>query len=197
MRIDNKLNFVLEIEDERGTSYVHAEPIGRETFERYFLPISKTFAGIHGHGLNMIAGPKVASLMLKQVSVEGGWWDDWREGDKTVPGVKSGLLNEIRRLANVAVLADGKWTTIPLQEAVTKKLLSEDDQREVENALVFFTVFSSMHKRAVLGVILEGAAALWGGQTTLLNSTDFAASLPTSIATGSSGEKATPSSTPR
>lgn len=192
MKINQKLNVVIEMEDEGGTSYVHTETISSQTFERYWRVIAKTFAAIHGGGLGSVAGPRVASLMLKDIATDLGVWEDGEDGEGVkIAGVQSGLMNEIRRLANVIALKDGKWQMIPLQEAVDKKLMNPEDIKEVENAIVFFTVYSSMMRRPIRRAMMMGAAEVFGAQITSLNSTEFAASLPTSTVTGSIGEKAT------
>ena len=192
MKINQKLNVVIEMEDEGGTSYVHAEPISAQTFERYYKVIAKTFAAIHGGGLGSVAGPRVASLLLKDIATDLGLWEDGEDGSGVkIAGVQSGLMNEIRRLANVIALKDGKWQTIPLQEAVDKKLMNPEDLKEVENAIVFFTVYSSMMRRPIRRAMMMGAAEVFGAQITSLNSTEFAASLPTSTGTANTGEKAT------
>ena len=190
MHIDNKLNVVIEIEDEGGTSYVHAEPISSAVFERYYKAIAKTFAAIHGQGLRAVAGPKIAGLMLREISEADGSWEDGSVDGVKVVGVKNGLLNEIRRLANVLVLKEAKWQTIPLQEAVDKKLMNPEDLREVENAIVFFTVYSQMVRRPIRRAVMTAAADVFGAQITSSNCTEFAASLPTSTGTGNTGEKA-------
>src|SRR3954465_11092498 len=94
LRIDKRLNLVIPIETSIGTVFVHSCPIRREIFEKYFLIISKTFAAIYSEGLNVIAGPRVALMMLKQIAINANAW----EGND---GVESGLLNEIRRITNV------------------------------------------------------------------------------------------------
>jgi hypothetical protein len=105
-------------------------------------------------------------------------------------------MMEIRRLSNVVALGPKGWAGVPLQVALDEGTIGEDERAEVENAIVFFTVASLVHRRADLPAILDGASKLWGAQTTLLNATEFAASLPTSTKDASSGERAKASSIP-
>jgi len=184
-KIDKRLNIVIPIE--RG--HVHSMPISRAIFDKYFLTISKTFATIYAEGLGFMAGPRVAALLLKKVAQDCGEWD----GEE---GVANGLMNEIVRLSNVVIQDDGIWKTIPLHNAIDKDVLNEEERSEVINALVFFTCASSMHKRTDLSAVLSGMGSIWGGQTTLSDSTEFAASLPISTPEDSTGQKATASSIP-
>lgn len=180
MNIDKKMNLVVPVyQDDGTTTYVHSMPISREVFEKYFLVLSKTFSAMHAEGLGFLAGPRVASLLLRQIATDMGAWD----GEA---GVKRGLVGEMIRLTNV--IAPGG--IIPMQEAVDQKVFSPDDLSEVENAITFFTVVCSMHRKNVLASILEQVAKLWGGQCTLFNCTDFAASLRTSTVTEDSTKKA-------
>lgn len=183
MKLDQKLNLIVPVEQEGSTIYVHATPISREVFERHFLVLSKTFAEIYSSGLGITAGPRVAALLLKKVSTEAGLWDGSN-------GVEANLMAEIRRLANVVKGND----LIPYQQAVTQKIIDADDAAEVDNALTFFTLAYAMHTKRERRAVIEGAAALWGAQTTSLDCTGFRDSLRTSTATASS--PATPMPTP-
>lgn len=189
MRLNQRLNFVIPIECEVGEILVHATPISREVFERYYMEIAKTFSRIYNDGLGITAGPRVAKMILKQVATDLGTWDG-------PAGVESGLLAEIRRLANAVVPSPSGWEVISLHEAVTKGVINPDDAAEVDNALTFFSVASSMHKRAELSVILEGAGRLWGARAESLSCTELKNSLQTLTAPENTGEMAKPSSIP-
>lgn len=209
VKIDKKLNLVVPIygdpvakKDDKGapvveagvpvmyqpvTAYVHSTPIGRETFEKYFLTIAQTFSAIYAQGLGELAGPNVAMLLLERCARNGNEWeDDPRRG---LIGVKNGLVEEIRRLTNVLVPGGNGWEQVPLAVAVANGVIDADDVVEVESAIVFFIVASSMHRRMERRAILESAVGLWGAQISSLGLTEFAASLGTSIATASSGAK--------
>lgn len=186
MKIDKRLNLVFPVETARGEITVHSEPIQALTFKRYFLEISKTFAAIHNEALGITAAPRVAKLMLERVAAEGS-----QDGGA---GVTVGLLPEIRRLTNVVMPGGGE--TVPWQEVVDGKLIDEDDIEEVENAIVFFIVASAMYPKSDRRTMLTGATRLWGGRVESLSFTELAASLRTSTAPASSGEKAKASSIP-
>ncbi len=177
LRIDKKLNLIVPVERDSGRLYVHAAPLSRDVFERYTMVIAKTFSRIYSEGLGAIAGPRVAANILKMVATE---LDEW-EGPE---GVQNGLMNEIVRLSNAVVPAQNGWQTIPLHDAVSKGLIDQDDLSEILNALVFFTLVSSMHRRNQVPEILKAIGPLWDTQTTSLNSTEFAGSLTTLIDSG-------------
>lgn len=186
MKINPALNLVVPVYQDDGTTvYVHSTPLSTEVFESYFLVISKTFAALHMEGLGPTAGPRVAALMMKRIAVESGVW----EGPA---GIETGLMAEVRRLTNV-VTPHG---LVPMQEAVEQKMFSPQDLSEVENAIAFFIVSSAMHRRNVLEAILDGVAELWGGHTTSLNCTAYAASLPKSTAPVTTGVTTNTSSVP-
>jgi hypothetical protein len=187
MRLNERLNFVLPIydADDKISAYVHSTPLSREAFEESFVLISKTFSAIHGEGLGSIAGPRVAALIMRTVA---------KRNDDEAAALT--LMNEIRRLTNVVVSGPRGWTTVPFQDAVDAKTIDPDDLSEVENAIVFFTVYSAMHRRQTLKDLLTGAARMWGAQVSSLTPTAFAASLLTSIETVNIGEIAHRSSLP-
>lgn len=198
LKIDKKLNLVIPIlgepkiikddqdrnvEVDNVVAYVHATPISRDVFDAYYMILAKTFSKLYTEGLNWRIGPRVAYLALKTAATEANQWDG-------PDGVQAGLVNEIRRLTNVAVPGASGWTTVPYSEAITKGLISEDDAAEVDNAITFFIVASAMHIRSEVRTVVTEAAQLWGGRTTSLNSTEFAASLQTSTGDASSGARA-------
>src|SRR5688572_26665724 len=170
-RIDRKLNIVIPVDTEKGTVYVHATPISREVFEQYFLVISQTFAALYQQGLNIVAGPRIAGMMLRDLAMKQGTW----EGPD---GVKEGLVAEMHRLTNVAVPGEKGWQQYPFQEVCDRGILDKDDQSEVEGAVTFFTCVSAMHRRDQLPGVLAGMVSLWDALTTSLNFTAYVASLP-------------------
>jgi hypothetical protein len=184
--INRRLNLVIPIYDDvdatRVAAYVHAAPISREVFEANFMLISKTFAMIHGAGLGEVSGPGVAALVMREMAKQ-------LFGEQDYARHLTPLQNEIRRLSNVLLPTDAGWDTLPLEDALRLKKLSDEDAAEVENALAFFTVGSVMYPRPIRATMLDGAAKMWAAQTTSLNSTEFGVSLTTSIGDASSGAR--------
>lgn len=184
LRVDRKLNLVVPVErDGRVFTYVHSMPLPRSVFERYFLIMAQTFGALYAQQLNFFAGPKVAKLMLKKAAIESGTW----EGDD---GVENGLLNEVRRLSNVAVpSSSGGWEQLPYATALARSIFSEDEIEEVESHIIFFILSSAMQKGSHLSAFLDGMNALWGTLTTFSSITEFIASLPISMLAENTGEK--------
>ena len=182
MKLNKRLNLVVPVdrEDGSGTDYVHATPIGEDTFDKYFMVIGQAFNQMYSGGLGLFAGPRVAAKLIKKIAVAAETW----EGPD---GVERGLFVEMRR--NAHFVSPGK-DPISFDEAVSTGALSAEDASEVENALAFFTVASSMHKRNELPTILGVVSRIWAAQTSSSNLTEFSASLRTSTAPASTGEKA-------
>jgi hypothetical protein len=189
MKIDAAMNLVIPVETDKGIVHVHSTPISQQVFENYFIVISKAFAMMHSQGLNALAGPRIALLMLKKVAVDMNVWD-------TPEGVMEGLIAEIRRLTNVIAPSENGWQTLSFQQCVDRKVIDDRSLSEVENAICFFIIASSMYPRSVLKQSLEGACELWGGQIVSSNSTAFAVSLQTSTTTENTGVTVAGSSVP-
>lgn len=189
MKIDKRLNLVIPILDDEGErirAYVHSTPIKSSTFDAYYMTIAKSFSRIHGSGLGVIAGPRVADKILRDVAKEDGVWD-------TPDGVRSGLVNEIQRLTNVLRVGDKGWESLPYEQAKKQEVISAEDASEVDAAIAFFTLASAMHRKQDLPALLGGAASLWGAQITSFNSSEFMSSLKASTAPENTGETPTAS----
>lgn len=188
MKINRSLNLVIPVTDDDSVLYVHSTPIGREVFERYYLIIGKVFSAIYSEGLTVVAGPRVAYLVLKELARKAG---PAAERD-----VQQGLIAEIHRLTNVCIMGSTGWEVLPFQTVIDREMLDEDTIAEVESAIVFFIVNSALHKRGVKQTMLEMTVDLFGWQLTSSNVTEYRNSLPTSTATANSGETVTQSSIP-
>jgi hypothetical protein len=176
MRVDKKLNLVVPCEQEGGEIiYFHSIPILKETFQRYSLVIAATFNKLLVNGLQSM-GARIAAFTLQEVAEEMGKW----EGTQ---GVKEGLLNEIDRLTNVLVMGANGWESVPVQTAIARGGIDEDDYEEAKQKIVFFILISAMARRDVAAsfmVILEND---WEMLTTPLNATAYGNSLLTSTVT--------------
>ncbi len=174
MEINKKLHLVIPLEQGDGsTVYAYSVPIDKIVFERYYKIFAKCFSEIYGGGLGIMSAPRVAAMIMKDAAKELGMWDG-------PEGAEHGLVNEIRRLTYVVALTEKGWEPIPWHEAITRKLIDDEDVSEVENAIAFFTVAWHYHRRSDRMGILEGASKLWGGHLESLGYTEFCASLPTS-----------------
>jgi hypothetical protein len=163
------------------SAYVHSTPIAAEVAEKHFLILAQTFAAIFNQGLGAAAGPGVAMRLMKRIAQRAGEW----EGDE---GVERGVIEEMRRSTMVVVPGPSGWMPVPLQVAIDRKILDDEDRQEVENAIVFFISVSATLNRAERKPMLESACGLWSAQLSSLNASAFANSLPKSNVTASSGE---------
>ncbi|HEY4153497.1 MAG TPA: hypothetical protein VGM38_09270 [Pseudolysinimonas sp.] len=196
MRIDESLNIVVPVDRTDGTTvYVHAAPISREVFQRYWLPLSKAFALIYGEGLHL-AGPRIAAMSLQKVSEDLRVWDG-------PMGVQRGLMPEIRRLANVVAPGAGSnghatgWQMIPYDDALKAELIDQEDGDEIDGVLVFFTLAWRLNLRKERKGLIDGLVALWGAQTSSSSLSEYAASLPISTETANTGATAPVASSPQ
>jgi len=178
MKINKQLNLVVPVVDGDETIYIHSAPIGHEVFEKYHRVIGKTFSVIYSEGLNVVAGPRIAAMILKEVAQEmpranesGNWWSG-------VDGVENGLMNEIRRLCSVAIPEADGWKSLPVDVAIKRELISAETVREAEGKIVFFTLASVMHTGTQKTGMLEAMKELWEVELTFLNSTEYINSLP-------------------
>lgn len=191
MKIDRKLNLVIPVEREDGTSlWVYVTPIRKEVFETYYLVLAKTFSQLARSGLDPRSGPSVAALMLRDVATntmrdtDTNWWD----GDDGVGG-KTGLLAEIVRLSNCLVGTDGGWQTVPLQDALDRKLVTDDEKAEVMNLLAFFTASSLVAPKQDRAILVNGMAAIYRLEITSSTFTEWANSFKTRMLDANTGGK--------
>lgn len=186
MKIDKKLNLVIPLprdETDGPAPQVYSMPVGRGVFETYFLVMSKAFARIYKEGLDFVAGPRVASMMIRQMAQETArvipdrpGLTNWWEGPD---GVEMGLMGELRRLTSVFSPTTDGWQGFPFEDALKKGIISEEEGQEIEGAISFFTLILHMHTRAKAMIFLSPAASLWGWQIVSSTIMEFRSSLPT------------------
>ncbi|EPW8588054.1 hypothetical protein ACWQE5_000900 [Escherichia coli] len=185
MKIARNLNLIIPVRTEKGNGWIHATPISKEVFKEHFFILSKTFSAIFSEGLGVVAGPRIAFLMLERISRDSNIW----EGDK---GVRNTLVNEVIRLANLVYPVEGKgYDTIPLDMALEREIIDLD---EVAGELIFFTCVSSINSPEQAKGTMDVVNGVWRTQCSLLNLTEWIASLPTLKSAASSGATANTSS---
>ena len=113
--INKALNLVIQVQAEDESYYVHAAPIRREAFEKYFMVMTKAYTDLAANGL-LSQGARISAMMLKQVA---------EDLDKSEHAAE--LLQEIRRLSNVIIATPKGWESIPLAVAVERELIDADD----------------------------------------------------------------------
>jgi hypothetical protein len=180
MRIDQKLNLVFPVDTpDGGTAYVYSMPISRSVFEKYYDVLGKVFSRcFDGQDPKHVAltAPQIAYAALKTLSMSTNEW----EGPV---GVKAGLVNEIIRLSTVLYVGANGWDSVPLDIAVKRSILDEDNEAEVLSTLIFFTAISKVAPKALAGTFLEMAGSLRSWQFIYLGYTEYMNSLPISTAT--------------
>ncbi|EPR6207432.1 hypothetical protein ACU7NU_004025 [Escherichia coli] len=185
MKISRNLNLIIPVQTEKGNGWIHATPISKEVFKEHFFILSKTFSAIFSEGLGVVAGPRIAFLMLERISRDSNAW----EGDK---GVRNTLVNEVIRLANLVYPVEGKgYDTIPLDMALEREIIDLD---EVAGELIFFTCVSSINSPEQAKGTMDVVNGIWSTQCSSLNLTEWIASLPTLKSAASSGATANTSS---
>ncbi|OKW16025.1 hypothetical protein AWP75_18405 [Escherichia coli] len=185
MKISRNLNLIIPVRTEKGNGWVHATPISKEVFKEHFFILSKTFSAIFSEGLGVVAGPRIAFLMLERISRDSNIW----EGDK---GVRNTLVNEVIRLANLVYPVEGKgYDTIPLDMALEREIIDLD---EVAGGVIFFLCVSSINSPEQAKGTMDVVNGVWSTQCSLLNLTEWIASLPTLKSAASSGATANTSS---
>ena len=181
MKISRNLNLIIPVRTEKGNGWIHATPISKEVFKEHFFILSKTFSAIFSEGLGVVAGPRIACLMLERISSDMNIWD----GEK---GVRNTLVNEIIRLANLVYPAEGKgYDTIPLDMALERGIVEFDD---VAGELVFFTCVSSINTPEQTEQMMLAVSGMWNSRISFLSLTEWIASLPTLKPVASSGATA-------
>ncbi len=175
MKLDKNLHLVIPFTDDDGKRfYIHSATIGRQVFEENFILLGKAFSRLYAEGMGDVSGPRFGALMIRQCAKDMGIEDE----------VERGLLNEIRRLTNVIIQTPEGWETITFATCKERKLLDDDDIAEVEGAICFFILASSVHKKSVRELFLKVPLQIWGGEITYLNATAYRNSLPTSTTGG-------------
>jgi hypothetical protein len=183
--INKKLNLVIPLEiDDNKKMWVHSTPISREVFEANYMLFVKTLSNLYFNGIGPGMAPRVAALALKDMA---------KEIDNTTD-LSMPVIQEIYRLTYVLMIdpATNKWIVKPFLEIKMKNMLEEEVIREVENALVYFTVASAIHLKSELPSIMIGLSSIWEAQTTSLTAMDYCNSLTISNQEENTGESPEP-----
>ena len=191
MKIDRKLNLVMQIQTAKnGMIHVHSASIGREIFEQFYLELGKVFSQCFD-SVNQahlaLSAPQLAYPALKSIAIKAGNWDG-------VGGVKFGLVNEIIRLTNVLIANEKGWESLPLDTAVKRELLDEDEEAEILSSLVFFTAISKVAPKDLKNSFLEMAGSLRNWVLISSDSTAYMNGLPILTKKEPTGKKAKESS---
>ncbi len=171
MIINSSLNLVFPIRSQNNTPLIWAyhTPISTEVFQANYRIIAATKAAIFGKGIAYAAdaGPRIASLTLR----------DAGRADAAEWGIEDSapaLLAEIKRLTHV--LAPGKdgFDVLPIDPAIARKVIDEEEADEAISAVVFFTSAFSMATRSNREAVGRASALVLAGSTTPLDPSAWA-----------------------
>lgn len=208
MKIDKKLNLVLEIEQDTGRTtqvmkdgkpvldkgepvmepvmvklYSHSTPVEETTFERYGLLLGEVMAKVYGKGFGVGMSGRLALLLVKQLAAE--------EGPDYVADVQSGLINEIDRLTSIIALDPvAGWGPMPISIALKNEIISDREYKEVISNAVFFTAVSWLQTPKEQKSYVFPMMRIYNAQIVSLTATDFSNSLRMSTSAASTSESA-------
>lgn len=183
MKINDDLKIVIPLRtgDNGVEIYAYHSPISREVFEVNYRILAATKAELASKGIHyqMDSGPRIAALVLmdeaRKDAFNNGYVDEKGNG---IDDNARALREEIKRLTTVLVATNDGWTQSPINAAINAEKIDEEEWREVESAIVFFTCHYALAKKADRKSIGEATASLLRGSSTSLACSEFLASLP-------------------
>lgn len=183
MKINRKLNLVLEVERGDGTLvHVHHTPIPEEVYNEHWEVIVDAVSGAYMRNWLPPAAVRVGTKMLIKSAEKFG----------RRKHVEEDLLPNIWRMTNVILSTPDGFKPTPLDVVTASgQGLDEEDIEEVKQYIAFFTSASWVHPRKELEPLLYQMLRESGARFTSQNSTEYATSLLTSKQEDSTGEKKT------
>ncbi len=192
MQLTDSLSLVIPLRAaDDGTVLVRGfhTPISRQVFEENFRILGATKAALFSNGAKYASevGPQIAALLLKDEAKRESIRLEQFDADNQ-PDISGAiaLLAEIKRLTVILAPGPGGWEQLPVDVALARKIIDEDEWRDAEAGLCFFTSLFSLCPKRQRAKVIDGLAAPIGGIGTSLTLMDFIASLPTSTQTATS-----------
>lgn len=134
MKINEKLNLVIPMEDSAGqTYYLHSTPLSREAFDANYLLLSQAFSLMVEQGIQVTAGPRVANLVLR----------DLAERQDRMPAYDA-VIAEIKRITTVIKPSASGWEPLPLSSALARGVVTEDELSDAVSLIVFYIDLCSL-----------------------------------------------------
>lgn len=185
MQISPDLKLVLPARvSDKGDVVLRAyhTPIAYSVFEANYRIIAATKAALFSKGLYYAAdtAPQIATLRLKDEGLRDAI--DIRAFDadgKPSAAAVDALLAEIRRLTLILVPTDKGWQQLPVDAAIRANHIDDEEWREVESQIVFFTAGYAMAPRSAKASLAAALAGVMRGQIASSNPMEFCASLQT------------------
>ena len=211
MKIDEHRNLAIPVVTETVTKKVKGKdvsesvvrihafhcPISREIFETNYRVLAATKSALASRGTHYLmgSGPRVAALTLKDEGAkDAADRGRFNEDGKIIDEETTALLAEIKRLTTILCPGTNGWELLPVDVAINQDKIDEEDWREAESAIVFFTCHYSMAKKVDREKTAQVMANFLSGLITSLPPMEFSASLQKS--TPPEATKRTPSSIP-
>jgi len=172
VKIDSSCNIVIPV----GDVQVFSSPLPEAVFESSYRIIAAAQDIVFSHGLRsaIISGPRIAAIAIrdagKAIEEDGG------------VDSSSALLAEIKRISTALVPTDSGFDMVPIDAAIKSGAISQEDWKEAEGTLAFFTCVWYAESRKNRKEFLEGLVNMMNFSCTSQNCADFVASLTTSNA---------------
>lgn len=164
--LNETLNLVVPLGDGRGT--VHCPPLSREAFSQCWSLLAKTWSRLEADNLGITAGGAVAAHALAEIAKQDG-----PDGEQLLRA----FMADLRRHASyIGPMGDDGFGPVPLATALKKGWITEDEQDELENALVFFTLGSRLLPRNRKALVFRLMHSLRDVAASSLTATEYAAS---------------------
>ena len=169
------------------TVWAYHTPIDARIFEANYRVIAAAQLEIADKG---IVGQRIATYALRDAARQ----DALDHGQD--PALPSPLLADIKRLTLVLAPGPTGYDLLPIDAALARGVIDQDDWTEAESALVFFTCAYTMVPRMARERVANAYASVMRGSITSLPPMEYAASLPTSTSAETSAPPPEPSSVP-
>lgn len=201
MQINDKLSLVIPLryDGDKVTIWGYHTPISTEVFEANFITLAATKATLTSKGIQFLmgSGPRIAALTLLNEARK----DAQERGDVDAEGNPSdrsarALLAEFKRLTTLVAPGPDGWSPIPVDTAIAQGIIDQEDWKEAESAITFFTCHYALATRAERKAIIPATASVLMGESTSLPLTEYIRSLPTLTKeepTEAKGESSVPS----
>ncbi len=187
MRITRDLKLAGTVDTvQSGLIHFYSAQISRDTFDQFFAELGDvvSYCTNIDSPLDLIrVAPQQAFPALKKAAIKRGTWE-------TPDGVRDGLIAEISRLTQVAYSSPDGRQIVPLETAVAREVLDEDDRREILSQVIYFLSMSLAAEKRLAQETLPTAAKYRGWVYTSLTFTAHLDSLKVSTVPASTTKKA-------
>lgn len=183
VQIDHALNLVVPIRDDDVKVQAFHAPISRDVFEANYALLAHVQAKIAEEGIyyQMGLGPRVAAMLLRDRARElaAAHGDVDGEG-KPSERLADALFAELKRLTTILAPGANGWDMVPVDAAISRKVIDADEWEEILSQLVYFTSHFALARKAEKKKVAAATASILRASVTSSSLTEYAHSLPTS-----------------